>query len=326
MRAVLFDAPGGPERLYLGEAADPVPAPGETLVAVEAFGLNRADLLQRMGRYPAPPGASPILGLELAGRVVEPAAGGRFAAGDRVMAVVTGGAYAEHAAVPDDLLLPVPEGLRWEEAAAIPEAFLTAWLNLVTLGRLAPGETVLVHAGASGVGSAAIQIASQLFEARVLATAGSAEKLAFCRVLGADAAWSRHEGDFAPRVLDAAPHGVDLVLDFVGAPYWAGNLEVLKRGGRLTLIGFLGGARGDLDLGPVMRKSLTVTGTTLRATPLAQKVALVREFAAHALPRFADRTLRPAVDRVHPWEETAEAHRAMAENRNAGKIVLRVGG
>lgn len=322
MRAILFDAPGEPEVLYYGDAPDPVAGPDELLIRVRATAANRADLLQRRGAYAPPPGASPILGLELAGEVIVPA--GPWRAGDRVMAVVTGGGYAELAAVPVGMAMPIPDNLSFEQAAAIPEAFLTAFLNLFTLGRLQTGETVLIHAGASGVGSAAIQLA-RAAGARVFTTAGSAEKLALCRELGAEAAINYHEESFAGRVLDmTGRQGVNLVLDFVGAPYWQQNMAALALDGRLQLIGFLGGSAGQLDLGPIMAKRLTVTGTTLRRTPLNQKTALTAEFVVFALDRLARGELRPVIDTIYPLHAAAEAHRAMEANRNAGKLVLRV--
>jgi putative PIG3 family NAD(P)H quinone oxidoreductase len=326
MQAVLVPAPGGPEVLTLGDAPDPEPGPGELLVQVRAAGVNRADVLQRMGRYPPPPGASPILGLELSGAVVKAGPDtSRFTTGERIMALVTGGAYAALAVVPEAAALPVFRGLDDVQAAAIPEAFLTAWLNLFDLGALHPGETVLVHAGASGVGSAAIQLAREA-EARVITTVGSEAKAALCRDLGAAVVLDRRRDDIPRAVKDATGGaGADLVLDVAGAPAWAGNLELLKRYGRLVLIGFLGGSRGDLDLGPVLRKGLTVRGTTLRGTALADKARIVQAFAAFAGPRFADGRLRAVVDRAIPWAEAAEAHRVMEANANAGKIVLTVG-
>jgi tumor protein p53-inducible protein 3 len=326
MKAIWFDEPGGPDVMQLAERPDPKPGPGELLVRVRAAGVNRADVLQRMGRYPPPPGASPVLGLELAGEV---AATGpdttRFKPGDRVMSLVTGGAYATLAAVSEAATLPVPDTMDWSAAAAIPEAFLTAWLNLVDLGGLAAGETVLIHAGASGVGSAAIQIAREL-DARIITTAGTEDKLAFCRELGAALAVHRKQKDFLEAAhRDTGGQGVDLILDFVGAPYWERNLAALRRGGRLVLIGFLGGSSGDLDIGPILRKSLTVRGTTLRATAPAAKARLVRDFAAFAAPRFAAGGLRALVDRTFPLAQAAEAHRFMEADRNTGKIVLTVG-
>lgn len=322
MKAIICDTPGGPDVLRFGEAPDPQPADDELLVRVRATAVNRADLLQRRGGYPPPEGASPILGLELAGEVLRPA--GEWREGDRVMAVVTGGGYAELAAVPAGMALRIPEGMSFEQAAAIPEVFMTAFLNLFTLGRLHSGETVLIHAAGSGVGTAAIQLARSA-GARVCATAGSDQKLARCRELGAEVTINYHSESFADRVLEATGgRGANVVLDFVGAPYWESNMRALARGGRLMLIGFLGGARGQLDLGPILSKSLTVAGTTLRRTPLPQKVALAREFAAFALPRFERGELQPVIDSIYPIEQAADAHAAMEANRNTGKIVLRV--
>lgn len=322
MKAILFDQPGDPDVVYYGETSDPVPGSGDLLVQVHATGVNRADVLQRRGGYPPPPGASPILGLELAGEVVQPA--GNWKPGDRVMAVVTGGAYAELAVVPAEVAMPIPAKLSYEEAAAIPEAFLTAYLNLFTLGHLQPGESALIHAGASGVGMAAIQLA-RAAGARVFVTAGSDEKLAHCREVGAEVTINYKTESFMDRVLDATGRqGVNVILDFIGAPYWEGNLNALALGGRLMLIGFLGGSRGQLDLGPLMGKSLTVTGTTLRRTPIPQKAALTNAFADFALDRFERGELRAVIDTVLPLGDAAEAHRRMEANQNIGKIVLRV--
>lgn len=320
MQAILFDAPGGPEILRYGEAPEPQPGPDELLVRVRATAVNRADILQRRGGYDPPPGASPILGLELAGEVLQPA--GAWRAGDRVMAVVTGGGYAELAAVPADLAMPIPDVLTFEQAAALPEAFLTAHLNLFTLGRLQAGETVLIHAGASGVGTAAIQLA-RAAGARVFATAGSEPKLELCRRLGAELAINYKAERFDELVRAATGgQGANLALDFVGAPNWQANLAALAPYGRLMLIGFLGGSRGDLDIGPILGKSLTVAGTTLRRTPLPQKVALTRDFAAFALERFVSGELRPVIDRSFALADAAEAHRHVEANANAGKVVL----
>ena len=311
--------------LRLAELPDPVPGPGEVLVRVHAAGLNRADLLQRMGRYPSPPGAPEILGLELSGEVLDLGPGCTTRrVGDRVMALVTGGAYATLARVPEVTTLPIPEPLDWAAAAAVPEAFLTAHLDLFDLGNLQAGETVLVHAGASGVGTAVIQVAREA-GARVLATAGSDEKLALCRSLGAAIAIHRERDNFAGVALEATGgSGVDLVIDFVGAAYWGGNMRALRHGGRLVLVGFLGGSMGELDLGPVLRKSLTVRGTTLRGTPLAEKARLVERCAAFILPRLADGRLRTIVDRKFVLADAAAAHAYMGQNRNLGKIVLEV--
>ncbi|BCX04238.1 MAG: NAD(P)H quinone oxidoreductase [Candidatus Roseilinea sp.] len=320
MKAILFDTPGGPEVLRYGDAPDPQPSAGELLVRVRATAVNRADTLQRRGNYAPPPGASPILGLELAGEVVQPT--GLWHAGDRVMAVVTGGGYAELATVPAGMAMRIPDRFSFEQAAAIPEAFLTAYLNLFTLGNLQANETVLIHAGASGVGSAAIQLA-RAAGAQVIATAGTPEKVAFCRDLGATHAINYKQEDFAERVLALTEgRGADVVLDFVGAPYWNANLRAMAMHGRLMLIGMLGGSRGELDLGLIMAKRITVTGTTLRRTPLPEKIALTQAFAAFAMPRFERGELRPIIDSIYPLRDAAEAHRRMEANHNIGKIVL----
>lgn len=322
MKAILVRHPGPTAVLEYADAPAPAPGSGELLVRVHAAGVNRADILQSRGGYPAPPGASPLLGLEVAGEVVIGAGG--WQPGERVMAVITGGGYAELAVVPVGMAMPVPPALSFEQAAAIPEAFLTAYLNLFTLGRLQAGETVLIHAGASGIGTAAIQLAHTT-GARVLTTASSPEKLARCRELGADIAISYLEDSFGRVALEATgDRGVDLILDFVGEPYWAENLAALARGGRLVLVGFLGGSRGVIDLGPVMRKNITVTGTTLRSTPLDQKTALARAFVDDALPLFERGELVPVLDSVYSLREAAEAHRYMEANRNIGKIVLTI--
>jgi putative PIG3 family NAD(P)H quinone oxidoreductase len=323
VKAIVFDQPGGPEVLRWGDAPDPQPAEGELLVRVHATSANRADTLQRRGNYPPPEGASPILGLELAGEVVEGV--GEWQPGDRVMAVVAGGGYAELAAVPAGMAIRIPERLSFEQAAAIPEAFLTAFLNLFTLGQLKGGERVLIHAGASGVGTAAIQLA-RTAGAHVLTTAGSDEKLMRCRELGAQQTINYKRESFRERVAEATGgRGVDLILDFVGAPYWDDNLASLALDGRLALIGFLGGSRAQLDLGPILGKRLHVFGTTLRRTPMPQKVALTDAFAAFALARFDNGELQPVIDSTLPLEEAAEAHRLMESNNTTGKIVLRMG-
>jgi tumor protein p53-inducible protein 3 len=323
MKAILFDQPGEPDVLRYDDAPDPQPGADELLVRVHATAVNRADLLQRRGGYAPPPGASPILGLELAGEVVQ--AAGEWRTGDRVMAVVTGGGYAELAAVPAGMAMRIPERFSYQEAAAIPEAFLTAYLNLFTLGRLQPGEVALIHAGASGIGTAAIQLACAA-GARVIVTAGADEKLALCRELGAELAINYTSESFAERVQAATGgRGANVVLDFVGAPYWDSNMAALALGGRLMLIGFLGGSRGQLDLGTLMGKSLTIASTTLRRTPLPQKHALTQAFTEFALPRFERGELRPVIDRVLPIAQAAEAHRVLEANSNAGKVVLSVG-
>ena len=328
MKAVVVRHPGGAEQLTIGEVPTPQPEPGQLLVRVHATALNRADILQRRGLYPPPPGTTPILGLEMAGvveRVGEGCAG--WSPGDRVFALLPGGGYAEYVTVPVEMAMPIPDNLTFEEAAAIPEAFFTAYQTLFWIGRLQPGEWVLIHAGASGVGTAAIQLARDA-GARVLATAGNQRKLQACRALGAEAAFNYKLGPFAPQVREATGgRGVDLILDFVGAPYWEPNLECLAIDGRLVLLAGLGGNVVDrFDLRPLMRKRLQVTGTGLRSRSPEYKVRLTREFAERILPKFASGRLRPVIDRIFPWEQVADAHRYMENNLNIGKVVLRVAG
>jgi len=323
LKAVTFDQPGDPDVLSPREVPAPQPADGELLIRVRCAALNRADLLQRRGTYPPPAGASSIPGLEIAGEVVEGA--GKWKVGDRVMAVVTGGGYAEYCVVPASVAMPVSEALSDAQAAAIPEAFLTAYLNLFWLGKLQPGESVLIHAGASGVGTAAIQLARQ-HGSRIFVTAGSPEKLEFCRELGADVAINRHDDDFADVVLaQTAGHGVDVVIDFVGAAYWNAHMRCLAVNGRLMIVGSMGGSSGQLDLGAILPKSLTIAGTTLRRMPVDRKAALSAEFAATMLLLFDQDVLRPVIDSVYPLAEAAAAHRHMESNANTGKIILQVG-
>ena len=323
MKAVLISGPGGPEVLTLGQASDPIPGRNELLVRVKAAGVNRAEVLQRQGKYPPPPGASDILGLELAGDVI--ATGPettQFTIGDKIMGLVTGGAYAELCTVPEATALPIPNGLTYEQAAAIPEAFVTAWLNLFDLGLLEKGETVLIHAGASGVGAAAVQLA-RAAQAQVLTTVGNSAKKGFVLALGADRAILRREEDVTKAVLEATQgEGAHLILDVVGAPAWKANLESLRRGGRLILIGFLGSSRGELDLGLILRKNLHVIGTTLRGSPLPKKSEWMREFDHFARQRFESGRLTVPLDKTFPLAQAAEAHRYMEEDRNLGKIVL----
>lgn len=326
MKAIVVPRPGGPDQLVLDEVPDPRPAEGDLVVRVRAAGVNRADVLQRQGRYPPPAGASPIPGLEVAG-VVEHAgaAAGPWRRGDRVAGLLSGGGYAERALLPAVLAMRIPPRVSFEEAAAVPEVFLTAWQTLFWIGRCAPGERVLIHAGASGVGTAAIQLAREA-GADVLVTAGSAEKLEACRALGARVALDHREGPFGPRVLEETEgRGADVVLDVAGASYWEDNLTSLATDGRLVLIATMGGSTVErADLRALMRKRVQVTATTLRARSLAYRAELTRQASAFLLPRLADGRVRPIVDSVFPLEEAAAAHRRMEENRNIGKIVLTV--
>jgi len=325
VKAIVVDEPGDPEVMHLADVPDPVAGPGEVLVRARATAVNRADTLQRRGFYPPPPGVSEIIGMEVAGEVVGVGEGVEgWSAGDRVMALLAGGGYAELVAVPAGQLIRVPPGMSWTDAAAIPEEFLTAHDNLFTRGRLAAGETVLIHGGGGGVGTAAIQLAHRA-GARVLVTAGSAEKLERCRELGADAGINHREEDFVVRVRElSGGQGADVILDVMGASYLTRNLDALAVEGRLVIIGLQGGTISDIDLNAMMRRRLSLISTTLRGRPLEQKAEIVRRFAADALPGFADGSLRTVVDRVLPLAEAPAAHRAMEAGENVGKLVLAV--
>lgn len=321
MRAVGYDASANSAgALRIDTVATPVPRTDELLVRVTAAALNRADLLQRRGLYPPPAGASAILGLEVVGEVVQ--AAGEWQVGQRVMAVVTGGGYGEYACVPANEAMAVPANLTDAQAAAIPEAFLTAWLNLITLGELQAGESIFIHAGASGVGSAAIQLAHH-WGATVYTAAGNDAKRDLCRQLGADLVRDSRMPPHAVDVKNAtAGRGVNMVLDMLGGPAWEDNCAMLAQGGRMLLLGFLAGSKGTIDLGPILTRSLTIKGTTLRRTPAAAKAALVATAGAWLLPRFAQGVLVPIVDQVFAVGDVAAAHQRMEANANAGKIIL----
>lgn len=326
MRAVLIREPGDASGMYVGEFPTPTPGAGELLVRVRATALNRADLLQRRGFYPPPPGASPILGLEMAGEVAALGAGVEgWALGERVCALLPGGGYAEYAVIPVGMALRIPERLNFEQAAGIPEAWLTAYLNLFLLGGLTSGKSVLIHAGASGVGTAAIQLA-KVAGATSIVTAGSAAKLQRCQELGASVGINYREGEFAPKVLAATGgRGVDLILDFIGAPYWEQNLASLAMDGRLILVGSMGGMKVEgVDLGQLLRRRLQVIGTALRSRTVEQKIELTQAFASFAWERIARGEMVPVLDRTFDWTDVVEAHRYMESNQNTGKIILRV--
>jgi putative PIG3 family NAD(P)H quinone oxidoreductase len=313
---------GDPEVLRAAEVPDPTPVPGELLVRVRATAVNRADLLQRRGKYPPPPGASSILGLELAGEVV--ADGHGFRSGERVCALLPGGGYAQLAAVPAGMLMRIPEALSFEQAAAFPEVWMTAYDNLFNWGRLAAGELVLIHGGGSGVGTAAIQLA-RWRGARAFVTAGSAEKLRRCAELGAAAGIDYKTEDFVARVKElTTSHGVDVVLDVQGAAYLDRNLRALATGGRVVIIATQGGAKAELDIGLVMQKRASVIGTTLRARPLDAKIALTRQVERDVLPELAAGRLKVVVDRIFDLAEAPAAHRVLETGANFGKVVLRV--
>jgi tumor protein p53-inducible protein 3 len=309
-------------RPELVELTDPEPATDELLVHVRATALNRADLLQVAGNYPPPPGAPATLGLEFAGEIIATGADvTAFQPGQRVMALVAGGGYAEKAVVKAAHAMPVPDHLSDEEAAAIPEAFLTAYSNMVEIGGLQNGERVLIHAGASGVGLAAAQIARAM-GAEPIVTA-SAAKHDICRQAGAVMTIDYRTENFADRILERYS-GVHLVIDMVGAPYWDDNLRVLEKWGGLVFVGLMGGSRKEINLGDIMAKRLRIMGSTLRNRSDERKAELIASFSRWALPRFAEGVLRPNVWRIMPLAEVAQAHILMQENANAGKIVLAV--
>ncbi len=320
MIAIDIAQPGGPEVLRAVERPTPEPGDSEVLVRVEAAGVNRPDIMQRLGKYPPPPGASDIPGLEVAGTIVK-AHRGRWREGDRVSALVAGGGYAEYCVVPAPQCLPIPAGMDVTSAAAIPETFFTVWTNLFERGRLQRGERVLVHGGTSGIGTTAIQLA-RAFGACVFATAGSDEKCAACERLGA-AAINYRTADFVAAVRDAtANRGVDVILDIVGGDYLPRNLECLAIDGRLVQIGLIGGSRSQIDLRVVLQKRLTLTGSTLRARSVEEKGAIARQLEQHVWPLFEAGTVRPIVDRTLPLRDAAEAHRLLEAGDVIGKIVL----
>jgi len=327
MRAVVCNGAGGVEVMALAEVPPPEPGPEQLRVKVRAAALNRGDTLQRMGEYPAPPGESPILGVEAAGEVesLGPGVEG-FAPGDRVFGLVPGGGYAELCLMDHRLAMRMPEGWSFAQAAAVPEVFFTADTMLFVLGQLAPGETVLVHAGGSGVGTACIQMARSA-GARVLCTVGSEEKARRAMALGAEAAVNYRTHDFAREVMRlTGGAGVDVVADFMGASYLTRNLAVLRPAGRLILAGVMGGMVTEIDLDTIIGGRLQVKGTVMRSRPLADKRAIAQRFRERWLPLLAEGRLRPVVDSVYPLEQVARAHEAIEANRNFGKIILSTDG
>jgi putative PIG3 family NAD(P)H quinone oxidoreductase len=323
LRAVVIAEPGGPEVLTVREVADPVAAAGEVVITIAAAGVNRADLAQRLGFYPPPPGAPPYPGLECSGHITAVGAGVTgWQVGDAACALLAGGGYAEQVAVPAGQLLPIPDEVSLVHAAALPEAACTVHSNLVGDARLAPGELLLVHGGASGIGTTAIQIGRAL-GARVACTAGSAEKLERCRELGAELTIDYREQDFADTVLEfSGGHGADVILDIVGAAYLARNIAALATGGRLIVIGMQGGSHGEIDLGQLMRKRAAVRGSTLRSRPLGEKAAIVANVRDQVWPLVSAGQVTPVIQAILPMEEAAEAHRLMDGSAHIGKILL----
>ena len=325
MRYVAHES-GGPETMHVATGPLPTPQPGELLIRVEAAGVNRPDVAQRQGAYPPPPGASPVLGLEVAGEVAALGEGAQgWSVGDKVCALANGGGYAEYCTAPATQCLPWPTGYDAIRAAALPENQFTVWANLFGHGRLQPGERALVHGGTSGIGLTAIQLAHE-FGSRVYATAGSREKCDACLKFGADAAINYKEADFAASIKEfTGGKGVDVVLDMVGGSYAAQNLRCLAMDGRLVIIAFLGGSKADgLDLTPIMVRRLTVTGSTMRPRTAAQKAAIADALREKVWPVLDQGRCGPVIHAVFPLERVAEAHRLMESSAHIGKIMLTV--
>lgn len=326
MRAIAITRPGGPEVLELVERPDPVAGLGECVVRVAASGINRPDVLQRKGAYPPPPGASDLPGLEIAGEIVsgdaEALAAHGFAVGDRVCALANGGGYAELCVVPVGQCLPVPAGWTMAQAASLPETCFTVWANVFDRVGLQPGETLLVHGGSSGIGVTAIQLA-RAFGARVLVTVGSADKAEACRALGADVAINYREQDFVAEAKAATGgRGVDVILDMVAGDYVGRGVQALAEDGRLALIAVQGGVKSEIDAGLVLRRRLTITGSTLRPRSAAFKAQLARSLRERVWPLIETGRIQPVIYRELPAAQAAEAHALMESNQHIGKIVL----
>ena len=326
MRVIRISKPGGPEVLELAPRPDPIAHPGEVRIRIHAAGVNRADLLQRMGLYPPPPDAPlDVPGLEYAG-VIDAVGEGvtSFVPGDRVFGLAPGGTYAELLTIHERAVARMPEALSFVEGAAVPEAFITAYDAMVSQAGLSSGEQVLIHAVGSGVGTAALQIARAI-GATVHGTARTADKLVRAEKLGLRHPVLAKDGGFATGVLASAAAGVDVVLDLVGGAYVAEDLRCLAAGGRIVVVGMLGGASVDLDLGTLMRRRATVRGTVLRSRPHEERIVAMRAFERHLVPLFGTRALAPVVDRVFPWTDAAAAHTYVAKNEGFGKVILEVG-
>lgn len=325
MRAIEITQPGKPDVLQPCERPMPVPKAGEVLIKVHAAGINRPDVLQRLGKYPVPPGASDLPGLEVAGEIVD----GDYASaglekGELVCALVQGGGYAEYCTAPAEQCLPVPKGLSLLEAASLPETFFTVWSNVFDRARLAPGETLLVQGGSSGIGVTAIQLAAALGH-RVFATAGSDDKCRACERLGAERGINYRSEDFAAVVKElTGGKGVDVILDMVAGDYIPREIDCLADDGRIALIALLGGAKAEIDLGQVLRRRLHISGSTLRPRPVAFKAAIARSLRERVWPLFEQGKLKPVIYRTFPLAQAAEAHALMESSTHVGKIVLKV--
>ena len=325
MIAIEIAQPGPPDVLRVVERDRPSIADGEVLIRVAAAGVNRPDIMQRLGKYPPPPGASDLPGLEVSGDVVATSGSGRWKVGDRVCALIAGGGYAEYCAAPGAQCLPIPQGMDDVSAAAVPETYFTVWTNIFQRGQLQPGETLIVHGGTSGIGTTAIQLA-KAFGATVFATAGSDDKCAACSALGASIAINYKREDFVAAVRAATNgKGLDVILDIVGGDYVPRNIECLARNGRLVQIGLIAGSRAQIDLRAVLQKRLTLTGSTLRARSVEEMGALARELETHVWPLLAAGTVRPVVHATFPLQHAAEAHRLLESGDVIGKVVLTCG-
>ncbi|WP_243058445.1 NAD(P)H-quinone oxidoreductase [Nocardioides sp. SR21] len=323
MRAVIADGAGGPEVLSVAELPDPEAGPGEVVLQVAAAGLNRADLLQRQGFYPPPPGASDIIGMECSGTVAAVGEGvTEWSVGDEACALLSAGGYAERVAVPAGQLMPVPAGVDLVTAAALPEVAATVWSNVFMVAGLKPHETLLVHGGAGGIGTFAIQLAHQL-GAKVLTTAGTPEKRAACAALGADVTIDYREQDFVEVVKESTDgHGADVILDNMGAKYLDRNIDALATEGRLVIIGMQGGTKAELDINKLLRKRGAVIATTLRSRPTAEKSAICASVVEHVWPLVAEGLVQPVVHGTMPLAEVAAAHALMESGAHSGKILL----
>lgn len=323
MRGISITEPGDADVLQVTEVEAPSADPGEVVVDMVAAGVNRADVMQRLGHYPPPAGASPLPGLEVSGTIREVGPGVEgWSVGDEVCALVDGGGYAEQVRVPAAQLLPVPKGVSLTEAAGLPEVACTVWSNVFMTANLQPGEVFLVHGGSSGIGTMAIQLATAA-GARVAVTAGSQDKLDVCRDLGAQILVNYREQDFVEEVRAATDgHGADVVLDLMGARYLPRNVDLLATSGRLVVIGLMGGRKGELDLGKLLSKRAAVIATSLRARPAAEKAAIVAAVREHVWPLVEDGAVRPIVQGTHPLERAADAHRELEASGHIGKILL----
>ncbi|GAB3530546.1 NAD(P)H-quinone oxidoreductase [Arthrobacter monumenti] len=326
MKAIYVREPGGPEVLEVREAEAPEPGPGEVLIDVTAAGLNRADVQQRKGLYPPPDGISEVPGLEVSGRVAAlgPDVEGELSVGDAVVALLAGGGYAEQVVAPAGQVLPVPEGMDLTTAAALPEVAATVFSNLFMAAGVRAGDTVLIHGGAGGIGTMAVQLV-KAFDARAAVTAGSREKLEVAAILGAEVLINYHEQDFVEEIKNATDgRGADVILDVVGAKYLEQNVEALAVSGRLVVIGLQGGAKAELNLGTLMRKRAAVLGTTLRARPIAEKTTIMRAVGEHVWPLVRSGKVRPQVDRTFPLADAAAAHEYFDSGSHTGKVLLTV--